>query len=168
ALSSAVMRAWEGGDPGQAGALLNRAIEKRPDAFLPHFALGALYANHRRWDDAERALLRALDVAAVPSAFILLGTVLREKGELTRAIQAFEEAQKVQPDSEEAVFQLGLCYLEKNWTKRALECFQQALEKNPRKLEYQEAVRLLERRRRYSLPRVEGPAAEHYRQAEEN
>jgi tetratricopeptide (TPR) repeat protein len=104
----------------------------------------------------------------VPSACILLGTVLREKGELPRAIQAFEEAQRLQPDSEEAVFQLGLCYLEKNWTKRALECFQQALEKNPRKLEYQEAVRLLERRRRYSLPRVEGPAAEHYRQAEEN
>lgn len=107
-------------------------------------------------------------MAPVLSARILLGTVLREKGELNRAIQCFEEAQSQQPDSEEAVFQLGLCYLDKNWTKRALDCFQQALEKNPKKLEYQEAVRLLDRRRRYSLPRVVGPAAEFYRQAEEN
>jgi tetratricopeptide (TPR) repeat protein len=160
--------ASESGDAVGAEALLKRAIEKKADGFLPHFALGALYANHSRWGDAERALQRALDVAPVPSAHILLGTVLREKGEVGRAIQEFEEAQRLQPDSEEAVFQLGLCYLEKNWTKRALDCFQQALEKNPRKLEYQEAVRLLERRRRYSLPRVEGPAAEHYRQAEEN
>ena len=60
----------------------------------------------------------------------------------------FEEALRLAPESEEAVFQLGLCYLEKNWHKRALECFQQALEKNPRRLEYQEAVRLLERRQR--------------------
>ncbi|HKA35271.1 MAG TPA: tetratricopeptide repeat protein, partial [Thermoanaerobaculia bacterium] len=84
-----------------------------------------------------------------------------------RAIQEFEEARRLQPDSEEAAFQLGLCYLEKNKARRALECFQQALEKNPRRLEYQEAVRLLERRRRYALPRVDGPGAAAYHEAEE-
>ena len=66
------------------------------------------------------------------------------------------------------MFQLGLCYLERNWPKRALECFQQALEKNPRRLEYQEAVRLLERRRGYELPRVDGPGAAAFRDAEES
>ncbi len=65
------------------------------------------------------------------------------------------------------MFQLGLCYLEKNWPKRALECFQHALEKNPKRLEFQEAVRLLEQRRRYELPRVDGPGGEAYREAEE-
>src|SRR4029077_13936017 len=45
---------------------------------------------------------------------------------------------------------------------------QEALEKNPRRLEYQEAVRLLERRRRYALPRVDGPGAAAYHEAEEN
>ena len=159
--------ASEGGDPASAESLLKRAIDRRPDAFLPHFALGALYANGTQWGEAEKELRRALDAAPVISAQILLGTVLREKGELNRAIQAFEEAHQLQPDSEEAVFQLGLCYLEKNWTKRALECFQQALEKNPKRLEYQEAVRLLERRRRYALPRVDGPGADAYRRAEE-
>jgi tetratricopeptide (TPR) repeat protein len=159
--------ASESGDAATAESLLTRARERRPDAFLPHFALGALYAHGSRWAEAERVLTEAVDIAPVPSAFVLLGTVYREKGELSRAIQAFERAQEVEPDNEDAVFQLGLCYLEKNWPKRALDCFQQALEKNPKRLEFQEAVRLLERRRRYSLPRVDGPGAEKYRQAEE-
>ena len=149
--------ASESGETEAAESLLRRAIERKPDAFLPHFALGALYANASRWDEAEGELGRALEAAPVPSAHVLLGTVLREKGEVPRAIHEFEEARRLPPDSEEAVFQLGLCYLEKNRARRALECFQQALEKNPRRLEYQEAVRLLERRRRYALPRVDGP-----------
>jgi tetratricopeptide (TPR) repeat protein len=150
-----------------AESLLKRAIDRKPEAFLPHFALGALFSNTGRWEEAERELRLSLDAAPVISAQVLLGTVLREKGELNRAIQAFEEAQRMAPDSEEAVFQLGLCYLEKNWTKRALECFQQALEKNPKKLEYQEAVRLVDRKR-LKLPRVEGgPGGDAYRAAEE-
>jgi tetratricopeptide (TPR) repeat protein len=159
--------ASETGDTGTAQGLLKRAIERRPDAFLPHFALGALYAHGSRWAEAERALTRAIDVARVPSAHVLLGTVLREKGEVGRAIEQFDAALALEPGLEDAMFQLGLCYLEKNWPKRALECFQHALEKNPKRLEFQEAVRLLERRRRYALPRVDGPGAEAYREAEE-
>jgi tetratricopeptide (TPR) repeat protein len=160
--------ASEKGETETAESLLKHAAGKKPDAFLPHFSLGALYANSSRWDEAEAELSRALEAAPVPAAHVLLGTVLREKGDIARAIHQFEEARSLQPDSEEAAFQLGLCYLEKNRTRRALECFQQALEKNPRRLEYQEAVRLLERRRRYALPRVDGPGAEAYREAEEN
>jgi tetratricopeptide (TPR) repeat protein len=160
--------ASEAGDTAASEDWLHRAVEKRPDAFLPHFALGTLYAHLSRWDEAQRALERAIDCSPVPSAHILLGNVLREKGELSRAIHEFEEALRLAPESEEAVFQLGLCYLDKNWVKRALECFQQALEKNPRRLEYQEAVRLLERRREYELPRVDGPGAAAFRDAEES
>jgi len=160
--------ASEKGETEAAEALLKRALERKADAFLPHFALGALYANASRWDDAEQELRRALETAPVPAAYVLLGTVLREKGDIPRAIREFEEARRLEPDSEEAAFQLGLCYLEKNRARRALECFQDALEKNPRRLEYQEAVRLLERRRRYALPRVDGPGAAAYHEAEEN
>jgi len=159
--------ASEAGDAAGAEAALKRAIERRPDAFLPHFALGALHAHASRWNEAERALTRALDAARVPSAHVLLGTVLREKGEVGRAIEQFEAALALEPGLEDAMFQLGLCYLEKNWPKRALECFQHALEKNPKRLEFQEAVRLLEKRRRYELPGVAGPGAESFREAEE-
>jgi tetratricopeptide (TPR) repeat protein len=158
----------EAGDTGAAEVSLRRAIERKPDAFLPHFALGTLYAHLSRWEEAELALGRALEAAPVPSAHILLGNVLREKGELTRAMHEFEEALRLAPESEEAVFQLGLCYLDRNWLKRALECFQHALEKNPRRLEYQEAVRLLESRHGYELPRVDGPGAAAFRDAEDS
>jgi tetratricopeptide (TPR) repeat protein len=160
--------ASERGETETAEELLKRSLERKPDAFLPHFALGTLYSNTSRWDDAEAELGRALEAAPVPAAHVLLGTVLREKGEVARAIHELEEARHLQPDSEEAAFQLGLCHLEKNRPRLALECFQQALEKNPRRLEYQEAVRLLERRRRYALPRVDGPGAGAYHEAEEN
>ncbi|HEY7368800.1 MAG TPA: tetratricopeptide repeat protein [Thermoanaerobaculia bacterium] len=159
--------ASESGESAAGESLLQRAIDRKPDAFLPHFALGALYAHASRWDDAQAQLSRAIDVAPVPAAAILLGTVLREKGELGAAIAQFERAIENAPDHEEAVFQLGLCYLEKNWPKRALDCFQQALQKNPKRLEFQEAVRLLEKRKRPTLPRVDGPGAELFREAEQ-
>jgi tetratricopeptide (TPR) repeat protein len=159
--------ASEAGDAAAAEGALKRAIEMKPDAFLPHFALGALHAHAARWGEAERALGRALEAARVPSAHVLLGTVLREKGDVGRAIEQFEAALALEPGLEDAMFQLGLCYLEKNWPKRALECFQHALEKNPKRLEFQEAVRLLEKRRRYELPRVDGPGGEAFREAEE-
>jgi len=160
--------ASETGDSKSAEAFLKAAIQRKPDAFLPHFALGALYAHDSRWGDAESALRRALDVAPVYSAQVLLGTVLRERGDLAGAIGVFEEAQAAQPDSEDAIYQLGLCYLEKNWSKRALEAFQQALEKNPKRLEFQEAVRLLERRKGHLMPAVAGPGAAAFREAEES
>lgn len=159
--------ASESGDSRNAEVFLNAAVQRKTEAFLPHFALGALHAHDSRWADAEKALERALEVAPVYSALVLLGTVLREKGELNRAIDVFEQARAQQPDSEDAIYQLGLCYLEKNWPKRALDCFQEALEKNPKRLEFQEAVRLLERRRAV-LPAVAGPGAEAFREAEES
>jgi tetratricopeptide (TPR) repeat protein len=160
--------ASEAGESQTAESSLKAAIQRKPEAFLPHFALGALYAHESRWQDAEGELLSALEIAPVQSAKVLLGTVLREKGELANAIEVFEEARASQPDSEDAIYQLGLCYLEKNWAKRALECFQQALEKNPKRLEFQEAVRLLERRKRYGLPGVAGAGADAFREAEES
>ena len=159
--------AGEAGDVAAAETFHKQAIQRRSDAFLPHFALGSLYAHASRWNEAEKELAKAIDVAPQPSAHVLLGTVLREKGNTSGAIRHFEEALRLQPDLEEAVFQLGLCHLEKNRLKRALECFHEALEQNPRRLEYQEAVRILERRKLYPLPHVAGPGADAFRRAEE-
>src|SRR6202521_812240 len=78
--------ASEAGDTGAAEVSLRRAIERKADSLLPHYALGTLYAHLSRWEEAELALGRALEAAPVPSAHILLGNVLREKGELTRAM----------------------------------------------------------------------------------
>ena len=39
-------------------------------------------------------------------------------------------ALKLDPDYEEAIYHLGLCYLDRNWNRKAIECFQEALELN--------------------------------------
>ena len=81
------------GDTAAAEASLqprDRAQARRVPAALR--ARDSLRAPCRGGRTPSGRCVRALDAAPVPSAQILLGTVLREKGELTRAIQEFEEA----------------------------------------------------------------------------
>ena len=46
--------ASEAGETATAESFLKRAIDRKPEGFLPHFALGALYAHGSRWSEAER------------------------------------------------------------------------------------------------------------------
>ena len=65
--------AGEAGDVAAAETFHKQAIQRRSDAFLPHFALGSLYAHASRWNEAEKELAKAIDVAPQPSAHVLLG-----------------------------------------------------------------------------------------------
>lgn len=160
--------ASESGEAKSAEAYLRRAIELKPEGFLSHFALGGLLARQARFEEAQRELLVARDIAPLTATRVLLGQVERELGEVGKAIEEFEEALKADPRSEEAHYQLGLAYLEKNRPGRALKEFQSSLEINPRRLEVQEAVRLLQKERGTGLPDVEGPAADDFQKAEES
>jgi len=160
--------ASESGDAKNAESLLRRAIEIRRDGFLSHFALGGLLARQGRFGESREELLQARQIAPVSGVRILLGQVERELGDVAAAIVEFEEALKDDSRNEEANFQLGLALLEKNRPRQALAAFQRALEINPRRLEVQEAVRLLENRRWGGLPPVAGPAGEDFRRAEES
>lgn len=159
--------ASESGDARSAESLLRRAIERRTEGFLAHFALGGLLARQGRFSEAAAELKIACRIAPVAAARILLGQVERELGNVDAAVEEFEQALKDDPQSEEANFQLGLVYLEKNKLRKALEAFQRALEINPRRMELQEAVRTLKKRQVGGLPPVAGPAAESFRRAEE-
>src|SRR5215472_16801105 len=54
--------ASERGESEEAESLLTRSIERKPEAFLPHFALGALFANGGDWNSAEQELARAIEI----------------------------------------------------------------------------------------------------------
>ena len=84
--------------------------------------------------------------------------------DLERAIRSFQGALKLDPDYEEAIYHLGLCYLDRNWNRKAIECFQEALELNPNKMEYQQAVKIYEGISGH-VP-LEGPAAQQFGEAE--
>ena len=161
--------ASESGEARPAELFLRKAIEIRPEAFLPHFALGGLLARQAKFPEARKELSTARDIAPLTATRILLGQVHRELGDAAGAIEEFEAAAKQDPRSDEAYFQLGVAYLEKNRTRRALEAFQSSLAINPRRLEVQEAVRLLRGGGSPAkAPAVDGPAAEDFRKAEES
>jgi tetratricopeptide (TPR) repeat protein len=156
----------EAGRTDRALEVLKEAVAVRPDAFLPHFTLGALYALQGQLARAETFLKKAVTFDENAQAFSLLGTIAYERGRLTEAIEAFQKAVRLDPDDEDALYQLGLCYLDRGWTQKAAERFQSALELNPNRIEYQEASKLLAPSGARALPKVTGEAAQLARRAE--
>jgi tetratricopeptide (TPR) repeat protein len=124
----------EAGRSERAIDSLKRAVAVKPDAFLPHFALGALLALSGQLPKAETFLERAVEIEENGEAWSLLGTIAYERGRLKQAIDAFQKAVRLDPEDEESLYQLGLCYLDRGWTQKAAERFQAALELNPNRL----------------------------------
>ena len=143
---------------------LRRAIQISQESFLPYFSLGAIYARKGKLLRAQKFLEKAVQLEPLPQGHYLLGTIFYEKGQLERAIKSLLEAIKLDPDFEEAIYHLGLCYLDRNWNRKAVQCFQEALELNPNKMEYQQAVKIYEGISGH-VP-VEGPAAAELSEAE--
>jgi tetratricopeptide (TPR) repeat protein len=132
------------GRTADGGVELERAAALAPDSFLPHFALGAMFANAGEVEAAREHLLRAVQREPMPQAFFLLGVVELNAGRAGAAAKAFEEAIARDPEFEDAIYHLGLAYLERRWHRKALECFRRVLEIDPQRLQYREAVRLVE------------------------
>jgi tetratricopeptide (TPR) repeat protein len=66
-----------------------------------------------------------------------------ELGHGGRAIECLQKAVGLAPDFEDALYHLGMAYLRRGWTRKALSAFQRVLQLDPHRLQYQEAVRLL-------------------------
>lgn len=131
------------GRPEKAVEHLKRALALKPDAFLPAFALGAIHAGTGQLAKAEALLRRAVQIEENPQALSLLGTIAYERGRLSEAIDALQRAVKLDPDDEDGLYQLGLCYLDRGWTQKAAERFRAALELSPNRIELHEARKLL-------------------------
>jgi tetratricopeptide (TPR) repeat protein len=123
---------------------LARAVSLNPENFLPHFSLGALHAAAGRTEQARSSLKAALAREELPQAYFLLGMVELDAGHAGAAAAAFERAVALDDEFEDAIYYLGLAYLERRWNRKALECFRRVQEMDPQRLQYQEAVRLVE------------------------
>lgn len=148
------------GRPEKAVDFLKRALAIRPDAFLPAFALGAIHAGAGQLAKAEALLKRAVQIEENPQALSLLGTIAYERGRLSDAIDALQRAVQLDPDDEEGLFQLGLCYLDRGWTQKAAERFRAALELSPNRIELQEAKKLLGPAGMGTLPGLAGASSD--------
>jgi tetratricopeptide (TPR) repeat protein len=158
---------YERGDHTRAEEYLKRAVAIYPESFLPHFSLGAVYAGQGNLAKAVLFLERAVEVDPVPQALFLLGSCYYEMGKLTPAVHFLQEAVRHDPAFEEAHHLLGLAYLDRHWTRKALESFRQAQRLNPKKLQYQDLVRYLSGTAGSPLPGVTGEAASWFTKGEE-
>lgn len=134
----------ERGETDEAALVLERAAALAPDSFLPHFCLGALHAAGARFDKARRHLTEAARRDANPQVLFLLGITELDAGRPAAATAALERAVMIDGEFEEAVYHLGLAYLERGWTRRARDCFQRVLAMDPQRLQYQQAIQLVE------------------------
>ena len=127
----------------EAEDALTRARKMAPDAFLPHFTLGALKVVCGDHGDAVAHLERSLTLEETPQCLYLLGLSRLELGQVGRAITALKRATELAPNFEDALYHLGIAYLKRGWTNKALGAFQRVLSLDPQRLQYQETVRLL-------------------------
>jgi tetratricopeptide (TPR) repeat protein len=136
----------------EAERYLTQARDMAPDSFLPHFSLGALAVLQEQ----HRAALKHLDIAIkidhAPQALYLKGMCHLRLEQPGKAIEALRRAVENAPGFEEALYQLGIAYLRRGWSRLALDAFQQVLKLDPQRLQYQETVRLLRLRPPTDLP----------------
>lgn len=158
---------YERGDHARAEDYLKRAVAIYSDSFLPHFSLGAVYAGQGNLAKAALLLERAVELDAVPQALFLLGSCYYEMGRLAPAVDTLQEAVRHDPAFEEAYHLLGLAYLDRHWTRKALDAFRQAQRLNPKKLQYQDLVRYLSGAAGTPLPDVQGEAEDWFKKGEE-
>ncbi len=140
----------------EAEMYLREALEQEPASFLPSFTLGALDVVRGDHRVALEHLADALRVDEVPQAWYLTGVCHLALGRPGKAIAALRRAVELAPNFEEAVYQLGIAYLRRGWTRLALETFQQLADLDPRRLQYLETVRLLALEAPQDLPEEAG------------
>ncbi len=153
-------------DGAKAEDLLKRAVAFYPDAFLPTFSLGAVYAARGRLSRAVEYLERAITIDAIPQALYLLGGCCYEMGKVTTAIRHLRAAIELDPTFEDAYHLLGLACLDRRWYRKALEAFREGQRLRPNKLDYRELIELLTGRQG-EAPKVDDQAATCLRQAED-
>jgi len=129
------------GEWKEAERVLNEALTLHPGSFLPLFTLGAMEMVRGRFQDAVQHLVAAAEAEEAPQAQFLLGLAHLKLQRPGRAIAALRRAAELKPDFDEALYQLGVAYLRRGWTRKALTTFEEVLDLDPARLQYQEAVR---------------------------
>ncbi len=131
---------YSDGNHDTAKELLQQAITTNPNDELPYLCLGSIYVAEHNHAEAEFFLERALAIRPQAQSHYLMGITQKELGNMKEAIQHLELATETDPSHEDAWFNLGLVYLARRWTRKARHCFNQAIELNPNKLEFKEAL----------------------------
>lgn len=92
----------------RAGDLAREAIAKDPGQALPHYTLGKIHRDLRRWDDAVSELKEASRLDPKSYLYVYdLGRVYFSSSRFADARQSFENVTKLSPSYEPAWYNLG-------------------------------------------------------------
>jgi len=104
---------------------------------------------------AERAFRKAIALRPSAVAYIFLGVVLAQQGRSNEKKACYRVALRLEPDNEEAHFNLGVCYRYENQRSRAEKHYRRAIEIDPKyALAYAELGSVLLHRKAYREART--------------
>lgn len=141
-------------------ALWSNAARVRPEYWAPHYNLGVVLLEEKRFDEAFQALSRAVLLKPdEPDVFDALGRTYDAKGDRAGAISSFKSAIELEPAKFESLNNLGHVYFESSSYDLAEHCFAAAIKARPkapaahynlglcysRQGRYADAIRLFER-----------------------
>jgi tetratricopeptide (TPR) repeat protein len=109
-----------------------KTIELRPTAPQPYYAMCEVFFKLERWEEAEKVLLKALEITTEP-AFALkkLGVVYFQINREEEAIATLNKAAQINPNDPEPFLHLGQYYAFRKENDAALKAFSRALELAP-------------------------------------
>ncbi len=124
--------------PGEALNALESYMDLLPDDADLAINVGGAYILQRKWDKAVK-LLRQATSATPDNVMLWADLAAAELGRLElsgprqqeRAIEAYQQALKVDPQAQNVHYSLGLIYKERGELMRAAAFFQRAIEVNP-------------------------------------
>jgi tetratricopeptide (TPR) repeat protein len=116
----------ETGRPKLAIRQLERYLEDFPGDATGHYLMGQALLQTREYDAALDSLNRSIKLNPSSRSWQALAAVYHESGEIDQAIEAYEKAVELAPNSPELRFQLGLLFREKGEVYFAIQQFQQA------------------------------------------
>jgi tetratricopeptide (TPR) repeat protein len=140
--------AGELGETDEAEGALRYAIKLDSSVIGAHLALGSFAVDRADYEEAEHLLRQSLRVEKTRAAYCLLGVSLSRLGRKEEAEASYRDALAVDPDFEEAYYNLGVLFRDSD-PAEAEELFSKALALDPN---YAEAHRefgwLLRKQRR--------------------
>ena len=109
------------------------AVDKHPQSFFVHYALGKTLFDSGRADEAIAQYHEALRLKPdYPDAHNNLGLVLADLGKTDEAIQCYREALRLQPDNAGIRNNLGLVLADLGKIDEAIQCYREALRLKPK------------------------------------
>jgi len=114
---------------GAALPHLVKALRLNPDYLEAHMAIAKTYQGTLNYADAERAALRALELATDKKAevYCTLGNIFTELGETARAAASFDKALELDPELDDALLGKGNLCMETGELDLAEQLFGKAL-----------------------------------------